>query len=84
MEGIIRIIYQGEGPMIVKARIKMRGSHYFCDRELCDLDNLCDYTLTNPCDEIDRELPRNTQVRYLIVIKSGLFISSYLKHNKLI
>ena len=83
MEEIIRIIYQGEGPIIVKARIKM-GSYHFCDGELCDLDNLCDYTLTNPCDEIDRELPRNTQVRYLIVIKSGLFISSYLKHNKLI
>ena len=84
MEEIIRIIYQDKGPMIVKAKIKMRRSHYFCDGELCNLDNLCDYTLTNPCDEINCELPRNTQVRCLIVIKSGLFISSYLKHNKLI
>lgn len=84
MEEIIRIIYQDKGPMIVKAKIRMGRSHYFCDGELCDLNNLCDYTLTNPCDEINCELPRDTQVRHLIVIKPRLFISSYLKHNKLI
>lgn len=69
--------------MIVKAGIKI-GSSEFCNEELCDLNNLCDYTLVNPCDEIDYKLPKNIQVMYLTVIKSGLFISSYLKYNKLI
>lgn len=86
MEQIIRIIYHGKGLMIVKARIKIKMGidYYFCDGELCDLSNLCRYTLGHPCDKINYELPENTRVRCLIVIKPRLFISSYLKHNKLI
>lgn len=83
MEEIIRIIHLGKSPMIVKAGIKI-GRSEFCNEELCDLNNSCDYTLVNPCDEIDHKLPKNIQVMYLTVIKSGLFISSYLKYNKLI
>lgn len=60
MEQIIRIIYHSKGLMIVKARIKMGRSYYFCDGELCDLDNLCRYTLGHPCDKINCELPENT------------------------
>lgn len=84
MEEIIRITHLGKIPMIVKAGIKI-GRNGFCDAGLCDLSNLCDIlSVVNPCDEIDYKLPKDTQVTYLTVIKPGLFLSSYLKHNKLI
>lgn len=83
MEEIIRTIQINDHQIIVKAMIDERTSK-FCDSEVCELDDLCDLTLRNPCDEIDYRLHKGIYVRHLIVIKPGLFISSYLKHNKLI
>lgn len=83
MEEIIRTIQMNDHQIIVKAMIDGRTSK-FCDSEIRELDDSCNLTLRNPCDEIDYRLPKGIQVRHLIVIKPRLFISSYLKHNKLI